>query len=109
MSTNQSPIQRSHALQRLLRLTPENTDIESLDRFVAERADILAELEAIEEPWTHEEQDILEAAMQHAEEIMLQLEVLHKQIAQQIGGLKGAASWGQDVEHGAQSRIKRRY
>lgn len=100
---------RSHALQRLLRLTPENTDVESLDRFIEERAEILAELEAIEDPWTLEEQDILRAAMQHAESIMAHLDILQRQIAQQIGGLQGAAQWGPAVDERSQSRIKRRY
>lgn len=109
MPLSEPPVLRSHALQRLLRLSPENTDIEALDRFIQERNDILSELSEIDAPWTLEEQDILEAAMRNAEGIMAQLETLQKQIAQQISGLRGANQWGEGAQSSAPARIKRRY
>ncbi|RYF16757.1 MAG: hypothetical protein EOO77_12205 [Oxalobacteraceae bacterium] len=108
MPNADAPVLRCHVLQRLVRLAPENNDVEAIDRFVQERQEILQELESITTPWTDEDRDILEAAMRHAEMIMADLEQLQRQIASQINNLQGAWTSERSVQP-LPARLTRRY
>jgi hypothetical protein len=81
-------------------------DVEAIDRFVQERAAIVRELEAIASPWTQQDCETLDAAVQHARDVLAEMDVLHRRLAQEIRGLQQARPYREAY---LAPRLTRRY
>ena len=98
---------RDQVLSDMLILDCDHTDSDSFSAFVAQRAVLLAELDAIKEPWTQAQKSMLQEALARGAEILTDAHKERQELVKRIDRLRGAKLAAKGYSPSLPARLKK--